>query len=68
MTQVRTWNKPSVKVAALTQLIEDADRLMKQKIGNVIRMQNTIKYSEKFRQEWEENVEQTLAQLEGDER
>ena len=30
-------------------------------------MQNTIKYSEKIRQEWEEKVEQTLAQLEGDE-
>ncbi|OBZ70089.1 Serine/threonine-protein kinase cek1 [Grifola frondosa] len=67
MSQVRRWNKPTIEDAALTQLVDDAERVMRQKIDNVVRMQNTIKYSEKIRQEWEEKVEQTLASLEGEE-
>lgn len=67
MSLVRHWNKPTIEDAALTQLIDDAERLMRQKIDNVVRMQNTIKYSEKIRQEWEEKVEQTLSSLEGEE-
>ncbi|KAH9918224.1 uncharacterized protein BXZ73DRAFT_53086 [Epithele typhae] len=61
MSSIRHWNRPSIEDAALTQLIEDVERLMRQKIDNVVRMQNTIKYSEKIRQEWEEKVEQTLS-------
>ena len=61
MSQVRRWSKPTIEDQALTQLIEDADRVMHQKISNVVRLQNTIRYSEKIRQEWEEKVEQTLA-------
>ncbi|KZT74282.1 hypothetical protein DAEQUDRAFT_761156 [Daedalea quercina L-15889] len=64
MSQVRRWCKPSIEDAALTQLIEDTERVMRQKIDNVVRMQNTIKYSEKIRQEWEEKVAQTLSQME----
>ncbi|KAI0638068.1 hypothetical protein C8Q77DRAFT_1047205 [Trametes polyzona] len=67
MSQVRHWNKPNIEDAALSQLIEDAERVMRQKIDNVVRMQNTIKYSEKIRQEWEERVEQTLSAYDGDE-
>ncbi|OCH92896.1 hypothetical protein OBBRIDRAFT_790755 [Obba rivulosa] len=67
MSQVRRWCKPSIEDAALTQLVEDAERVMRQKIDNVVRMQNTIKYSEKIRQEWEERVEQTLSELDMDE-
>ncbi len=67
MTQVRNWNKPSIEDAALSQLIEDVERLMNQKISNVIRLQNTIKYSEKIRQEWEAKVEQTLSQMDDEE-
>ncbi|EJF61140.1 hypothetical protein DICSQDRAFT_155239 [Dichomitus squalens LYAD-421 SS1] len=66
MAQVRHWNKPSIEDAALTQLIEDAERVMRQKIDNVVRMQNTIRYSEKIRQEWEEKVERTLQSWEGE--
>ncbi|KAH9951697.1 hypothetical protein B0H21DRAFT_187165 [Amylocystis lapponica] len=66
MSQVRRWGKPSIEDAALTQLIEDADRVMRQKIDNVVRMQNTIKYSEKIRQEWEDKVEQTFNSLNED--
>ncbi|KAL7282326.1 hypothetical protein ACG7TL_003796 [Trametes sanguinea] len=67
MSQIRHWNKPSIEDAALSQLIEDAERVMRQKIDNVVRMQNTIKYSEKIRQEWEERVEQTLSAYDGEE-
>ncbi|KAK7695966.1 hypothetical protein QCA50_000605 [Cerrena zonata] len=67
MSDVRRWSKPSIEDQALTQLIEDADRVMHQKINNVARMQNTIRYSEKIRQEWEEKVEQTLAAYADDE-
>lgn len=61
ISQVRRWNKPTIEDQALSQLIDDAERVMRQKIDNVVRMQNTIRYSEKIRQEWEEKVEQTLA-------
>ncbi|TFY60575.1 hypothetical protein EVJ58_g5063 [Rhodofomes roseus] len=62
ISQVRRWCKPSIEDGALMQLIEDTERVMRQKIDNVLRMQNTIKYSEKIRQEWEEKVAQTLTQ------
>ncbi|KAI0089265.1 hypothetical protein BDY19DRAFT_1048211 [Irpex rosettiformis] len=61
MSQVRRWNKPTTEDQALAQLIDDAERVMRQKIDNVVRMQNTIRYTEKIRQEWEEKVEQTLS-------
>ncbi|KAI0939256.1 hypothetical protein AcV5_000725 [Taiwanofungus camphoratus] len=64
MSQVRRWCKPVIEDAALTQLVEDTERVMRQKIDNVVRMQNTIRYSEKIRQEWEERVEQALACME----
>ncbi|KAI0650328.1 hypothetical protein C8Q79DRAFT_901231 [Trametes meyenii] len=66
MSQIRHWNKPNIEDAALSQLIDDAERVMRQKIDNVVRMQNTIKYSEKIRQEWEERVEQALAREDDD--
>ncbi|THH27284.1 hypothetical protein EUX98_g6904 [Antrodiella citrinella] len=65
MSQVRRWCKPTIEDQALTQLADDAERVMRQKIDNVVRMQNTIRYSEKIRQEWEEKVEQ-LQSMEDD--
>ena len=67
MSSVRHWNKPSIEDAALTQLIDDAERLMRQEIDNVVRLQNTIKYSEKIRQEWEDKVELTLQSYDDEE-
>lgn len=61
ISQVRRWSRPTIEDQALSQLIDDAERVMRQKMDNVVRMQNTIRYSEKIRQEWEEKVEQTLA-------
>lgn len=61
ITQIRQWSKPNTEDAALTQLIQDAERIMRQKVDNVVRMQNTIRYSEKIWLEWQERVEGTLA-------
>ena len=66
MSQVRNWSKPSTQDVALTQLVEDAERVMRQKIDNVVRMQNTIRYSEKIWHEWEERVENELAREEAE--
>ncbi|EJD01403.1 uncharacterized protein FOMMEDRAFT_147936 [Fomitiporia mediterranea MF3/22] len=64
MTQVRSWSKPSTEDAALSRLISDAERLMRSKMDSVVRMQNTIRYAEKVRQEWEEKMEQLTLQEE----
>src|SRR6266853_5467891 len=40
---------------------------MRQKIDTVIRLQNTIRYSEKVRQEWEERVAEALEPYEDEE-
>ena len=61
ITQIRQWSKPNTEDAALTQLIQDAERIMRQKVDNVVRMQNTIRYSEKIWHEWQERVEGVLA-------
>lgn len=61
MSQIRNWSKPTTEDAALGQLVQDAERVMRQKIDNVVRMQNTIRYAEKIWHEWEEKVEQLLA-------
>lgn len=61
ITQVRQWSKPTTEDAALGQLLQDAERIMRQKVDNVVRMQNTIRYSEKIWNEWQERVEGALA-------
>ena len=61
ITQIRQWAKPSSEDAALSQLILDAERIMRQKVDNVVRMQNTIRYAEKIWCEWQERVEGVLA-------
>ena len=60
ITQIRNWLKPATSDNGLGQLVQDAERVMRQKIDTVIRLQNTIRYSEKVRQEWEERVAQAL--------
>ena len=62
ISQLRTWCKPTIKDAALTQLADDVERVMRQKVDNVIRMQNVMKYEEKVRQEWEVKIEEALSQ------
>lgn len=64
ITQIRQWSKPTTEDAALGQLLQDAERVMRQKIDNVVRMQNTIRYSEKIWHEWQERVEGYLETVE----
>ncbi|PFH51406.1 hypothetical protein AMATHDRAFT_59149 [Amanita thiersii Skay4041] len=61
ISQVRNWSKPSTDDSALAQLVQDAERVMRQKVDSVIRMQNTIRYAEKIWHEWEERVGEALA-------
>ena len=56
ISQIRQWSKPITEDGALGQLLQDAERVMRQKIDNVVRMQNTIRYSEKIWHEWQERV------------
>ena len=68
ISQLRTWCKPTIEDTALTQLADDVERVMRQKVDNVIRMQNVMKYEEKVRQEWEVKIEEVLSQYdEGEE-
>ena len=67
VSQVRNWCKPTIEDTALAQLVEDAERIMRQKVDNVVRMQNAIRYSEKMWHEWEERVEESLATVDYEE-
>ncbi|KAL1747482.1 hypothetical protein HDZ31DRAFT_31849 [Schizophyllum fasciatum] len=66
ISQIRHWGKPTVEDAALNQLVEDAERVMRQKMDNVVRMQNTIRYAEKIWHEWEERVGNMLETVDED--
>ena len=63
ISQLRTWSKPTIEDVALTQLADDVERVMRQKVDNVIRMQNVMRYEEKVRQEWEVKIEEVLSEL-----
>ncbi|KAH8999215.1 hypothetical protein EDB92DRAFT_941458 [Lactarius akahatsu] len=66
ITQIRNWSKPTASDNGLGQLVQDAERVMRQKIDTVVRLQNTIRYSEKVRQEWEERVALALEAADDD--
>ncbi|KAG9056277.1 hypothetical protein FS842_011166 [Serendipita sp. 407] len=57
------WLKPTPDDPALSRLVQDCDLLIKQKLDTVMRMQNTVRYSEKIRQEWTVKYEEALATL-----
>lgn len=63
ITSVRNWAKPTTEDAALGQLLQDTERVMRQKIDSVVRMQNTMRYAEKIWTEWEERIESYLATI-----
>ncbi|TFK75762.1 hypothetical protein BDN72DRAFT_809354 [Pluteus cervinus] len=60
VSQIRNWIKPATEDGALSQLLQDAERVMRQKVDNVVRMQNTIRYAEKIWHEWEEKIAEEL--------
>lgn len=57
------WQKPAPEDPALKRMIQDVDNLVKQKLDTVTRMQNTVRYSEKIRQEWEVRYEDFMASV-----
>ena len=66
---LKAWKKPVTAPTeeddpALARLVLDVQLLIKAKLESVNRMENTIKYSEKIRQEWEARVELALTQME----
>lgn len=63
IAQVHDWPKPLAEDPALSRLVQDAELLMRTKLDTITRMQNTVRYSEKIRQEWEERYEMAVAQV-----
>ncbi|TFK28852.1 kinase-like protein [Coprinopsis marcescibilis] len=63
MSSIRNWAKPTTEDAALSQLLQDAERVMRQKIDSVVRMQNTMRYAEKIWTEWKELIDNHLATI-----
>ena len=61
---VSNWRKPSALMAneddAVARLVEDVEMLIRTKLDNVKRLENTIIYSEKIRQEWEEMMHRAV--------
>ncbi|KAG7096784.1 hypothetical protein E1B28_004194 [Marasmius oreades] len=66
MSQVRNWSKPAIEDAALNQLVQDVERVMRQKVDSVVRMQNTIRYAEKIWCEWQDRVGVYVTSMEED--
>lgn len=67
IVQVRNWKMVSLpsEDAAFDLLIADVDAAMRRKLSAVNRMLNTIVYVETVRMEWEQRVEEALAELQG---
>ncbi|TIB73070.1 hypothetical protein E3Q06_01294 [Wallemia mellicola] len=56
--QVKLWQKPITDDEALNKLLTNIEPLLQAKLRAVTRMRNTIIYTEKIRQEWEEAIKQ----------
>ncbi|GHJ86197.1 hypothetical protein NliqN6_2599 [Naganishia liquefaciens] len=61
LSRIGRWQKPSTNQPALQALFQDVDDLIRAKQRIVNRMRNTIVYSERVRQEWEDRVDRMLA-------
>ncbi|KIY49356.1 hypothetical protein FISHEDRAFT_41620 [Fistulina hepatica ATCC 64428] len=56
LSQIKTWARPQTDDQALKRLINDAERVMRQKADCVVRLQNVIRYAEKVWRQWDERV------------
>lgn len=61
LSQVARWKQPPTEDRALSLLLSHVDTQVRQKQIAVNRMRNTILYSERVRQEWEDKVDRMLA-------
>src|SRR5258708_9901029 len=64
MIRVRNWARPTSDDPALANLVNDAAMLVRSKLEEVTRLSNTVRYSEKVRQEWEDDYIQRQAVVE----
>ena len=63
LASAMAWNRPETEDAALSQLAQDAEGLIHDKINTVNRLRNTIIYSERIRQEWEVRLKQMVPEV-----
>ncbi|KAJ9104359.1 hypothetical protein QFC19_004001 [Naganishia cerealis] len=61
LSRIGRWQKPNTDQAALQLLFQDVDELVRAKQRSVNRMRNTIVYSERVRQEWEDRIDRMLS-------
>lgn len=64
--EVIAWKRPAslmAEEAAVKRLVQDVEMLIRTKVDNVRRLENTIIYSEKIRQEWEEMVQRAATHI-----
>ena len=58
--QVNLWQKPLTDDEALSNMIGNIENLLQSKLKAVTRMRNTIIYTEKIRNDWEEAIKNEL--------
>lgn len=61
LSRIGRWQKPNTDQAALQLLFQDVDEVVRAKQRSVNRMRNTIVYSERVRQEWEDRIDRMLS-------
>ncbi|KAG8691696.1 hypothetical protein FRC11_012447 [Ceratobasidium sp. 423] len=61
---VQKWTKPHTDDPGLNRLGNDVYAVIRHKIDSVNRLTNTIRYAEKVRREWEEQMELERAEME----
>ena len=64
VSRVLHWVKPTSDDPALAHLVQDASMLVRSKVDEVNRLSNTVRYSEKVRQEWEDEYLSRQAAME----
>ncbi len=62
LLRVARWQKPHTNDRALALLFTHVENQLRRKQKAISRMQSTIRYSEKTRHEWEDKVNQILAE------
>lgn len=64
LSRIARWHKPQTHDRALALLYTHVENQLRRKQKAIARMQSTIRYSEKTRHEWEDKVNQILAERE----
>nr|ODN93204.1 AGC protein kinase [Cryptococcus depauperatus CBS 7841] len=67
LLEITRWQRPQTHDSALNLLFTHVEEQLKRKQKAVARMQSTIRYSEKTRHEWEDKVNQMIAEGDGSE-